>query len=192
MNSKDSKDDKKSTGSIRHDSDKMRNHEMKPSEGNRLYGNGKASRTDFPFDETKFLPGQREAAIKIVEREFTPKKERRNKRDLAEDLGVSHMTLYRWETRDQNFINFKNYIASDFVNSHLPFVYSKLIEGIDNGSMKGIELFLKRMGDLDNRSEVTLNAGQVGDDKTYDERKEDLMKRLNKSDDGGSDVVDSE
>lgn len=188
----ESKDKSKSTGSIHDGSSLMRNHEMKPSDNNRLYGNGKASRSDFPFDEAKFLPGQREAAMALVEYEFTAQKDRRNKGEIAEDVGTTRMTLYRWETRDQNFINFKNYIASDFVNSHLPFVYSKLIDGINNGSMKGIELFLKRMGDLDNRSEVTLNAGQTGDDKTYDERKEELMKRLGKSDNGEDDVVDSE
>lgn len=135
------------------------------------------NRRDFPFDETKFKPNQREAAIKLIEREFAPKDEKKSKTQIAEELGISRMTLHNWETRDSNFKEYRNYLAQDFVNGYLPFVYSKLIEGIDKGSMRGIELYLKRIGDLDSRSEVTINNAD-GSEKTHDERKAELLQRL--------------
>jgi len=145
----------------------------------RNYGSGKSkvNKQYYGFDESKFLPKQREAAIALVEYEFADKKDRKTKIEICEDIGISRMTLHNWDTRDQNFIAYKNYLAADFFDSYLPFVYKKMIDGISSGSMKGIELFLKRYGDLDNRSEVTINGGQ-GEDKTQAERKKELMERL--------------
>jgi transcriptional regulator with XRE-family HTH domain len=130
----------------------------------------------FHFDETKLKPGQKEAAVMLVEYEFTEKAERKTKEQIAEEVGVSRMTLHRWETRDENFINYKNYVASQFANTYLPFVYKKLIEGISRGSMKGIELFLKRIGDLDDKTEITIDDKRG--DKSFEERKAELLARL--------------
>jgi transcriptional regulator with XRE-family HTH domain len=131
----------------------------------------------FQFDETKLKPGQKEAAVMLVEYEFTDKAERKTKEQIAEEVGVSRMTLHRWETSDENFINYKNYVASQYANTYLPFVYKKLIEGIARGSMKGIELFLKRIGDLDDRTEVTIEDKR--NDQSFEERKAALLARLN-------------
>src|SRR5699024_12551525 len=84
--------------------------------------------------------------------------------------------------RDRNFIVYKIYLAADFFDAYFPMVYSKMIEGISNGSMKGIELYLKRIGDLDSRSEVTVNNGS-NDNESFDERKAALLERLNESED---------
>lgn len=139
---------------------------------------GNVNRRDYPFDESKFLPGQREAAILLVEYEFAGKEGKLTKGDIADEVGTTRNTLHRWETRDRNFIEYRNYLAADFFDGYLPLVYSKMIDGIRNGSMKGIELYLKRMGDLDSRSEVTINEGT--DNQTFDERKAELMGRLKK------------
>lgn len=132
----------------------------------------------FKYDESKFLPKQREAAIALVEYEFTPKKERKTKEQIAADLGVCRKTLHNWDTKDANFIAYKNYLASDFMDSHLAFVYKKLIDGIERGSMKGIELYLKRIGDLDERNELTIKQES---DLSFEERKAALLARLEKS-----------
>jgi hypothetical protein len=139
-----------------------------------------ANKHNFKYDESKFLPKQREAAIALVEYEFTPKTARKTKEAIAEDLGVSRKTLHNWDTKDSNFIAYKNYLASEFMDSHLALVYKKLVDSIERGSVRGMELYLKRIGDLDTHSEITINQG--GEDKTFEERKAALMERLAKQD----------
>lgn len=138
------------------------------------------------YDSSKFRPGQREAAALLVEREFTPKSDRKSLEQVAQEAGVVRKTLYHWQYFDSNFIAYKNYLATEFVDSHLPFVYRKLIEGIDNGSMKGIETFLKRIGDMDTKSDVTIHQG--GNDESFEDRKQELMERIKQD---GSDSNDS-
>lgn len=154
----------------------------------RKYGSGtqKANKQYYGFDESRLLPLQREAAIALVEYEFASKDERKTKNQIAEEIGISRMTLHNWDKKDTNFIAYKNYLAADFFDSYLPFVYRKMLDGISNGSMKGIELFLKRQGDLDTRSEVTINDG-TGADKTIEERKKELLERLGDPEGDGTD-----
>lgn len=145
-----------------------------------MFGKGgarRANRRDFDFDESKLRPKQREAAVLLIEKEFADKGERKTNDQIAEELGITRMTLYNWDTRDRNFIEYKNFLAADFFDSYLPFVYKKLIDGIHHGSMKGIEIFLKRRGELDSRSEVTVTAA-LDDDMTYEERKAELLDRI--------------
>lgn len=142
-----------------------------------LYGNGRANRRDYKFDEAKLRPGQREAALLLIEKEFVPKGGKRmTDEEIANQVGVSRMTIHNWNNRDRNFIEYKNYLAADFFDSYLPFVYRKLLDGISNGSMKGIELFLKRAGDLDSRSEVTINDGHPTAE-SFADRKAALLER---------------
>ena len=141
-----------------------------------LFGKGRPNRRDFSFDESKLRPKQREAAVALIEREFSEKGNRKTLEEIAEELDITRMTLYNWDNRDRNFIEYKNYLAADFFDSYLPFVYKKLLDGISHGSMKGIELFLKRRGELDTRSEVEIT--HTGDEKTHEERKEELLARL--------------
>lgn len=151
-----------------------------------MFGRKGANKEIYPFDESKFKPGQRKAAALMVEYEFTDQKARKTKEQIATEVGTTRNTLYKWETQDRNFINYRNYLAADFFDSFLPLVYSKMIDGIKHGSMKGIELYLKRMGDLDSRSEVTINGDGVGNE-TYKERKAALLERL-----AGDDVDNDE
>lgn len=130
----------------------------------------------FNFDESRLREGQRLAAQLLVEYEFTSKDERKTKDEIAEEVGISRMQLHRWDTSDDNFISYKNYLAARITDSQLSLVYSKLLDGIKNGSMKGIELYLKRIGDLNDKSEVTIKSG--GDDQSFEERKAALLERL--------------
>jgi hypothetical protein len=136
-----------------------------------------ANKHNFKYDEAKFLPKQREAAIALVEYEFTPKSERRTKEEIAEDLDISRKTLHNWDKKDANFIAYKNYLSSEFMDSHLAFVYKKLIDSIERGSTRGIELYLKRIGDLDTHSEITINQGE---NQSFEDRKAALLERLGK------------
>lgn len=137
-----------------------------------------AAKNKFHFSEDLLKPNQKLAAQKLVESDFGSREETRSREKIAEEVGVSRMTLYKWDHRDENFIAYKNYLASGFMDSHLSMVYKKLLEGIEQGSMKGIETFLKRIGDMDTNSEVTVNQGE-GFDRTIDERKQELLARIN-------------
>jgi len=135
-----------------------------------------ASRNNFNFDESRLKPGQRKAALQLVENEFLPKNERKPLREIWEEAGVTQMTLWRWRHEDENFIAYKNYLAATVMDEHLPFVYAALIKGIERGSMKGIELYLKRMGDLDIKQDITLT--QAGEDESIEERVKRLQERM--------------
>lgn len=130
----------------------------------------------FKFDEAKFKPKQREVALALVEREFADKKMRKTKGEIAEEHGITTMTLWRWENNDANFIAYKNHLASEFMDSKLAFVYSKIIEVIGEGNTKGMELFLKRIGDLDTRTDITVTKSR--DDESPEERVAKLQQRL--------------
>lgn len=129
----------------------------------------------FEYDETKFRPMQREAAIALVEYEFSPKNARKSKQEIADELGISRQGLHKWDTQDKNFIAYKNSLAADFTDSHTAFVYKKLIDSIDRGSVRGIELFMKRVGDLADQQELTIKQEGVT---SFEERRADLLKRL--------------
>lgn len=130
----------------------------------------------FAYDETRFKPNQKMAAAMLVEYENTPYKERKTLEEIAEEVGITRRTLHNWNTKDQNFIAYKNSIAADYLDTQLAYVYAKLLDGIGNGSMKGIELFMRRFGDLDSRSEVTIR--DTGDEQTQEERVKALRERL--------------
>lgn len=136
----------------------------------------------FNFDEARFKPKQREAAIELVEYEFATKDERKGKQQIADELGITRATLHKWDTKNSNFIAYKNYLASEFIDSNLAFVYKKLLDSISNGSVRGIETFLKRIGDLDTNSEVTIK--QDGAEQSFDERKTAILDRLDDAGDG--------
>lgn len=135
-----------------------------------------ANKSRFKYDETKFRPKQREAAVMLVEREFAPKEERKTMQQIADELGMSRMGLYKWDKHDANFIAYKNYLASEFMDSYLSYTYAKLIDVIGDGNTKGIELFLKRIGDLDTKSEISLTDNRG--DESFEDRKAALLERL--------------
>lgn len=125
-------------------------------------------------DPSRLTPAQKQAAHMLLESQFLPRGERRTREEIAEEAGVSRMQLYRWEHENRDFIAYYNEIADDYLDSQLAFVYAKLLDGIKSGSMKGIELALKRAGKLTEKHEHT------HEDKREDsaERHERLLKRL--------------
>lgn len=134
-----------------------------------------------PFDEGKMKAGQREAALRLTENEFADKKERKTKQEIADELGIARMTLYRWEHEDENFIAFKNYLADTFLRSFFPTVVRKHMEGINLGSAKLIELFYKKFGMLAaDQQIITIDDGSD----SPEERAKRLAERLAAMDKG--------
>lgn len=144
-----------------------------------------AERGRYRFDESRFKPGQQLAAMALVEREFTPKGERKTMDEIAEEAGVSRKTLYNWNTKDDNFIEYKKYLSAQMLDTHMPMVYARLVESIDKRySVRAMELFMKRAGDLNDNTEITIKDG-TGDGGNQEERLADLKKRLGITEEAG-------
>lgn len=128
------------------------------------------------YDSTKLLAGQREAAILITEFQFTPKAEREFKTldDISDHLGITRMTLYRWRTKDENFIALVNDLGERYMSTKVNDVYSTLVNTAVDGNTKSIEMFLKNRGLLADRVELTDDTGG-GDIK---DRTTELEKRM--------------
>ena len=111
--------------------------------------------------ESKLSFQQRRAAQLIVEnelvRDITSKK--KTFQDIADEVGVARMSIYRWRTRNSAFIEYMNMLADDILSSHRSEVYAQLltlIRGTSNGapSVKAIDLFLRRFGLLTERKHL--------------------------------------
>ncbi|MEC2215045.1 phBC6A51 family helix-turn-helix protein [Bacillus velezensis] len=104
--------------------------------------------------EAKLTLQQRKAAQIVASNEVTPEDGNKRSQDaLAEEIGVSRMTLYRWRFQNPTFIEYMNLIADDMLSGHRSEVYGqimKLIRG-PQPSVKAIDLYLRRHGLLTDR-----------------------------------------
>lgn len=98
--------------------------------------------------EARLEGRQIKAALLCVEREFAPEDERKSFDEIADEIGVSRMTMYRWRTGNRAFIDYVNHIADDFLASERALVYRQLMKTITGPqpSVKGIDLYFKRHG----------------------------------------------
>lgn len=115
---------------------------------------------------------KRKAAQACALNEIMPEGgEKKTQEQLAEELGMSRMGLYRWRTQDSTFIEYMNLLADDMLSSHRAKVYGKLMTLIDGPqpSVKAIDLFMKRYGLLTEKQIITDNT-------TADESSEDIQK----------------
>jgi transcriptional regulator with XRE-family HTH domain len=98
--------------------------------------------------EARLEGRQIRAALLCVEREFAPEDERKSFDEIADEIGVSRMTMYRWRTGNRAFIDYVNHIADDFLASERALVYRQLMKTITGPqpSVKGIDLYFKRHG----------------------------------------------
>lgn len=101
-----------------------------------------------------------------------------NMRELADEVGVSERTLYRWR-QDPEFIAYKNEIAERAMEDFLSDTYRHLRKiassGVSEGSqLKAIELVLKNRGRLTDVQKID----QVVTDKRSDDAIEQEINRL--------------
>lgn len=142
----------------------------------------------YAFDESKFKPKQREAAELLVEREFADPENRKTKGEIADELKMTRQGLHKWERHDENFIAYKNHLANRMMGTSLPMVFAKILEGIEKeGNTKMTELYLKRLGELNNDATITFNNGNNDDNQTTQQRQAALMARLAEEQDEGGD-----
>jgi hypothetical protein len=109
--------------------------------------------------KTKLTAQQQKAVYLIVENELLPTDESRTLEQIAEDVGVERMTLYRWRTRNEDFIEFKNLVADDFIATDRERVYGVLMKMIfgKQPSIKALDLYFKRFGLLNEK--LTIEHG---------------------------------
>ena len=110
---------------------------------------------------------------------MTDEVERKSFDEIAEEVGVSRQSLYKWRTQNKTFIEYTNLLADDFLESKRARVYRQLMKLIDGPqpSVKGIQLYLQRHGLLTERQLIeTKDAGSSRDN-------EDIAKELAELDD---------
>ncbi len=114
--------------------------------------------------ESRLNLKQREAALLLVENELNVEGEKRTQEDLANELGVTRMCLYKWRTQNKAFIDYKNLIADEFLEEKRDFVYRQLLKTISGAqpSIKGIDLYLRRHGLLTDKKVIEDNTTSDG------------------------------
>jgi AcrR family transcriptional regulator len=100
------------------------------------------------IDYSSFKRDQLEAA-----RLMSDPDERLTNAEIAERVGVSERTIYRWK-EDADFIALLNDLADKHMDSFLAEAYRQLQTSARRGSVKALELILKRQGKLIERREV--------------------------------------
>lgn len=125
------------------------------------------------YDVTNLKKGQREAAFLLMEYMMADS-QYSSKGEIAEAVGITRQTLHNWETRDDNFIAFLNELCETFMESRRSEVYAHLLKKIRQGSIKGMELYLKNRGLLQERVEHT----HIEEDANLSERQMMLEERL--------------
>ncbi|MGG3692195.1 phBC6A51 family helix-turn-helix protein [Heyndrickxia ginsengihumi] len=122
---------------------------------------------------------QLQAVELLVENEFAGKN-KRTQDEIADEVGVSRMTLFSWRTENADFIEYFRRRADERLNAMSVMVDAKLISLIDgsqwnNGipSVRAIDLFYRRFGLLVDRKEV-VNVGESKKSTDIDEMKRQI------------------
>jgi Helix-turn-helix of insertion element transposase len=102
---------------------------------------------------------------------------KRSKEEIAKEVGIDRVTLWRWDTQNPTFIEYKNMLADDMLATHRAEVYAQLMKSIRGSqpSIKAIDLYLRRFGLLTERQVVETNDGN-------NRSNEDLAKELEELD----------
>jgi Helix-turn-helix of insertion element transposase len=126
--------------------------------------------------KARLTAAQQKAAYMLVENELLPTGDAMTLEEIAKECGVERMTLYRWRTRNEDFIEFKNLIADDFLSTDRERVYGVLMKMIfgKQPSVKALDLYFKRFGLLNDK----LTVEQTGNDYSAPVTAQDVAERL--------------
>lgn len=112
--------------------------------------------------EAKLDAAQKKAVYLLIENELLPKKEQRTKESIAEEVGVTYKTIWSWSKRNKDFIEFKNIIADEYLESNRNRVNAQLMKLIDGEqpSVKALDLYFRRFGLLTERKQIEVDNGE--------------------------------
>lgn len=123
------------------------------------------------IDYSKFSTQQLAAARLMA----TPEQKMTNK-EIAQAVGISERQLYRWK-ENREFLDLVNDLAEKYMDAFLGEVYREMRKSIMSGSVKAMELYLKRSGKLIDRKEVQSDV--TIDVTTFDGKSnEDIMREI--------------
>lgn len=116
---------------------------------------------------------QQKAAYVLLDNEMLSTSEQRTQDEIAEELGVSRITLWRWRKQNQAFIEFKKEVARDYLGDGVGTFASALMKSMQGAqpSQKALDLFAKMMGFIKNEHSVEVTSGGA---KTDEDMKAEL------------------
>ena len=102
---------------------------------------------------------------------------------IAEHVGVSHRTLYRWK-QDKDFVTYQNNISEQLMEDFLTEAYTTL-KGLvrssgrsDNSRLKALELVLKNRGKLTDVHHIEAKVEDARSNEAIEAEIEQLRKEL--------------
>lgn len=115
----------------------------------------------------------------LIENEIDLRKSK-TQEDIAQEVGITRKQLYVWRTQDTDFIAYKDALADQVLAGHHEKVIAKLLQSIDNGSVKAMDLYFSVRGKKVSKSEVTHHSSGAKPALTDAEVQRELAK-LNES-----------
>lgn len=133
--------------------------------------------------EAKLEGRKVQAARMCVEREFAAQEDRKTTEEIAQEVGVSRIALWKWRTQDPDFIEYMNLLADTYLSSYRSFVYKQLLKTIsgEQPSVKGIDLFFRRHGLITEKHEVKTDTTASRDSADLARELDDLDELLDGS-----------
>jgi predicted transcriptional regulator len=103
---------------------------------------------------------QSKAAYLLVINDF--EKGTKTQEEIADEVGVSRQTLYVWRTSNSDFIAYQNALSDHHLESYRSKADAKLVELVDKGYTKALDLYYTLLGRKVSRSETTEVRKEIG------------------------------
>jgi DNA-binding XRE family transcriptional regulator len=87
---------------------------------------------------------------------------RRTQEDIAKEVGVSRMQLYNWRTQNADFIAYQNALSDMHLEAYRSKADKKLMELVDKGYTKALDLYYTLLGRKITKSETTEVRKEIG------------------------------
>ncbi len=79
--------------------------------------------------------------------------------EIASSVGISRTTLYEWRKFNEEFKRVKSKLVDETIAEYLDQADKSLIKKVNEGSVRAIELYYKRVGKLVDKKEVEHKGG---------------------------------